>query len=85
MAYREDEVTNDRGPNSRQIRHDIESTRREMDRNLDALESKLTPAQLAMEAWGLFRGGSTAGASRLWKSDVSLAQKTSFTHRRAIT
>ena len=67
MAYREDEVTNDRGPNSRQIRHDIESTRREMDRNLDALESKLTPAQLAMEAWGLFRGGSTAGASRLWK------------------
>ena len=67
MAYREDEVTNDRGPDSRQIRHDIESTRREMDRNLDALESKLTPAQLAMEAWGLFRGGSTAGASRLWK------------------
>ena len=67
MAYREDEVTNDRGPNSRQIRHDIESTRREMDRNLDALESKLTPTQLAMEAWGLFRGGSTAGASRLWK------------------
>lgn len=67
MAYREDEVTNDRGTDSRQIRHDIESTRREMDRNLDALESKLTPAQLAMEAWGLFRGGSTAGASRLWK------------------
>ncbi|HET9227826.1 MAG TPA: DUF3618 domain-containing protein, partial [Thermoanaerobaculia bacterium] len=67
MAYREDEVTNDRGPSSRQIRHDIENTRREMDRNLDALESKLTPAQLAMEAWGLFRGGSTAGASRLWK------------------
>ncbi|MFL6292164.1 MAG: DUF3618 domain-containing protein [Thermoanaerobaculia bacterium] len=67
MAYREDEVTHDRGPNSRQIRHDIESTRREMDRNLDALESKLTPTQLAMEAWGLFRGGSTAGASRLWK------------------
>lgn len=67
MAYSEDEVTNDRGTDSRQIRHDIESTRREMDRNLDALESKLTPAQLAMEAWGLFRGGSTAGASRLWK------------------
>jgi hypothetical protein len=67
MAYREDEMTNDRGPDSRQIRNDIESTRREMDRNLDALESKLTPTQLAMEAWGLFRGGSTAGASRLWK------------------
>jgi hypothetical protein len=75
MAYREDEVTgrtdlsdnDDNGPNSRQIRSEIENTRREMDRNLDALESKLTPTQLAMEAWGLFRGGSTAGASRLWK------------------
>lgn len=67
MAYREDEVTNDREPNSRQIRSEIENTRREMDRNLDALESKLTPTQLAMEAWGLFRGGSTAGASRLWR------------------
>ncbi len=67
MAYSEDEVKNDSGPNSRQIRNEIESTRREMDRNLDALESKLTPTQLAMEAWGLFRGGSTAGASRLWR------------------
>ena len=75
MAYREDEVTgrtglsdnDDNGPNSRQIRNEIENTRREMDRNLDALESKLTPTQLAMEAWGLFRGGSTAGASRLWR------------------
>lgn len=77
MAYREDEVTgrtgsneigtHDRGPSSRQIRSEIESTRREMDRNLDALESKLTPSQLALEAWGLFRGGSTAGASRLWR------------------
>jgi hypothetical protein len=79
MAYREDEVTGrtdpnaystqdrDRGPSSRQIRNEIESTRREMDRNLDALEQKLTPTQLALEAWSLFRGGSTAGASRLWK------------------
>lgn len=77
MAYREDEVTGrtdpsanedrDQGPSSRQIRSEIDNTRREMDRNLDALESKLTPAQLAMEAWGLFRGGSTAGASRLWR------------------
>lgn len=65
MAYREDQVTG--GHNSRQIRHDIESTRREMDRNLDALEQKLTPTQLALEAWSLFRGGSTAGASRLWR------------------
>ena len=76
MANLEDEVTGrpgslnhdtDNGPNSRQIRNEIEETRREMDRNLDALESRLTPSQLAMEAWGLFRGGSSAGASRLLK------------------
>ncbi len=77
MANLEDEVTGrpgsfnhdttDNGPDSRQIRNEIEETRREMDRNLDALESRLTPSQLAMEAWGLFRGGSTAGASRLLK------------------
>lgn len=78
MANLEDEVTgrtgslnhdmsDANGPSSREIRSEIEETRREMDRNLDALESRLTPSQLAMEAWGLFRGGSTAGASRLWK------------------
>ncbi|HWM90498.1 MAG TPA: DUF3618 domain-containing protein [Thermoanaerobaculia bacterium] len=77
MAYSEDEVTgrtgsneygtHDREPNSRQIRHEIENTRRDMDRNLDALEQKLTPSQIALEAWGLFRGGSTAGVSRLWR------------------
>lgn len=77
MANLEDEVTgrtgsnvyaeDDRGPDSREIRREIERTRSQMDRNLDALEQKLTPAQLALEAWGLFRGGSTAGASRLWR------------------
>jgi len=78
MANLEDEVTGrtgsnvyaedeDNGPNSREIRREIERTRNQMDRNLDALEQKLTPSQLALEAWGLFRGGSTAGASRLWR------------------
>lgn len=77
MANLEDEMTGrtgsnvyaeeDSGPSSREIRREIERTRSQMDRNLDALEQKLTPAQLAMEAWGLFRGGSTAGASRLWR------------------
>ena len=78
MANLEDEVTGrtgsnvyaddeDQGPNSREIRREIERTRSQMDRNLDALEQKLTPSQLALEAWGLFRGGSTAGASRLWR------------------
>jgi ElaB/YqjD/DUF883 family membrane-anchored ribosome-binding protein len=78
MANLEDEVTGrtgsnvyaddeDNGPDSREIRREIERTRSQMDRNLDALEQKLTPSQLALEAWGLFRGGSTAGASRLWR------------------
>jgi hypothetical protein len=78
MANLEDEVTGrtgsnvyaedeDNGPNSREIRREIERTRTQMDRNLDALEQKLTPSQLALEAWGLFRGGSTAGVSRLWR------------------
>ncbi|HEX3127316.1 MAG TPA: DUF3618 domain-containing protein [Thermoanaerobaculia bacterium] len=77
MANLEDEVTgrtgsnvyadDDRGPGSREIRREIERTRSQMDRNLDALEQKLTPSQLALEAWSLFRGGSTAGASRLWR------------------
>lgn len=55
-----------REPSSREIRHEIEHTRREMDRDLDALEQKLTPSQLALEGWSLLRDGSTAGASRLW-------------------
>jgi ElaB/YqjD/DUF883 family membrane-anchored ribosome-binding protein len=78
MANLEDEVTGrtgsnvyagdeDNGPSSREIRREIERTRSQMDRNLDALEQKLTPSQLALEAWSLFRGGSTAGASRLWR------------------
>jgi hypothetical protein len=78
MANLEDEVTGrtgsnvyaedeDNGPSSREIRREIERTRTQMDRNLDALEQKLTPSQLALEAWGLFRGGSTAGASRIWR------------------
>jgi hypothetical protein len=78
MANLEDEVTGrtgsnvyaedeNNGPNSREIRREIERTRSQMDRNLDALGQKLTPSQLALEAWGLFRGGSTAGASRLWR------------------
>ncbi len=63
-AYGADEDS----PSSREIRREIEHTRSQMDRNLDALEQKLTPSQLAMEAWSLFRGGSTAGAGRLWRT-----------------
>jgi hypothetical protein len=74
MAQREDFVTPsgtgagtgfgaDR--NSDQIRSDIDRTRADMDETFNALESKLTPGQILEEAWGLFKDGSSAGASRL--------------------
>jgi hypothetical protein len=62
-----DHDADDRGPNSTQIRREIERTRAEMDNTFDALESKLTPSQLLGEAWSLTKGGSTAGASKLWQ------------------
>jgi len=52
------------GPTSRQIQADIDRTRSDMDRTFDALESKLTPGQLLQEAWGIFKGGSGAGANK---------------------
>jgi len=51
--------------NSDQIRSDIDRTRADMDETFNALESKLTPGQILEEAWGLFKGGSSAGASKL--------------------
>ncbi len=76
MAQREDFLTNTgddtsadpgfgRDRNSDQIRSDIDRTRADMDETFSALESKLTPTQILEEAWGLFKGGSSAGASRL--------------------
>lgn len=62
-----DHDADDRGPSSTQIRREIERTRAEMDTTFDALESKLTPSQLLGEAWSLTKGGSTAGASKLWQ------------------
>jgi ElaB/YqjD/DUF883 family membrane-anchored ribosome-binding protein len=51
-------------PSSRQIQADIDRTRSNMDQTFDAIESKLTPSQLLQEAWGIFKGGSGAGASK---------------------
>jgi len=75
MAQREDFVTGGAGTgadsgfgaerNSDQIRSDIDRTRADMDETFNALESKLTPGQILEEAWGLFKGGSSAGASKL--------------------
>lgn len=60
-------VGSDRDLDSRQIRSNIDRTRASMDETFDALEQKLTPTQLAFEAWSLFKGGSSAGASRIWQ------------------
>ena len=76
MTQREDFLTNTgddgdadpgfgRDRNSDQIRSDIDRTRADMDETFSALESKLTPTQILEEAWGLFKGGSSAGATRL--------------------
>ncbi len=75
MAQREDFVTGGASTsadpgfgadrNSDQIRSDIDRTRADMDETFNALESKLTPGQIAEEAWGLFKGGSSAGATKL--------------------
>jgi ElaB/YqjD/DUF883 family membrane-anchored ribosome-binding protein len=56
-----------RQPNSAELRREIDRTRAQMDETFDLLEQKLTPGQLMGEVWNLFRGGSTAGASKLWQ------------------
>lgn len=52
---------------SAQLRSEIDRTRAQMDDTFDALEDKLTPGQLLEEVWSLFKGGSTAGANKLWQ------------------
>lgn len=68
MAEIENELTGtDRQPSSTQIRSEIERTRADMDETFDALERKMTPGQILGEAWSLTRGGTSAGASKLWQ------------------
>jgi hypothetical protein len=74
MAQGEDFVTGTntdlgagRGRSSEEIRSEIDRTRADMDETFAALDAKLTPSQLLLEGWHLFRGGSTAGAGKLWR------------------
>jgi uncharacterized protein DUF3618 len=74
MAQGEDFVTGTntdlgagRGRSSEEIRSEIDRTRADMDETFAALDYKLTPSQLLLEGWNLFRGGSTAGAGKLWR------------------
>jgi ElaB/YqjD/DUF883 family membrane-anchored ribosome-binding protein len=56
-----------RQPDSAELRREIDRTRAQMDETFDLLEQKLTPGQLAGEVWNLFKGGSSAGANKLWQ------------------
>ena len=67
MAQSKNSVRGSNRPSSTRIRSDIERTRAEMDRTFDALEQKLTPGQIVGEVWHLAKGGSVAGAGKLWQ------------------
>jgi gas vesicle protein len=74
MAQTEDFLNDDRdnlntssGRNSTEIRSEIDHTRAEMDETFAALDAKLTPSQIGLELWHLFKGGSSAGAGKLWR------------------
>lgn len=63
MAQNTDSVSG----SSNEIRANIERTRAEMDDTFDALDQKLTPSQLLTEAWRYTKGGSSAGATKVWE------------------
>lgn len=78
MAQTEDFVTRNkdldtgdletgRGRSSREIRSEIDRTRSDMDETFAALDAKLTPKEIGLELWSLFKGGSSSGASKLWQ------------------
>ncbi|HTG35520.1 MAG TPA: hypothetical protein VLB76_21580 [Thermoanaerobaculia bacterium] len=73
MAQREDFVTGTSdldagsGMNSREIRSEIDRTRSDMDETFAALDAKMTPKEIGLELWNLFKGGSSTGASKLWQ------------------
>jgi hypothetical protein len=78
MAQTEDFVTRDKdlntgdldaagGRSSREIRSEIDRTRSDMDETFAALDAKLTPKEIGLELWSLFKGGSSTGANKLWQ------------------
>jgi hypothetical protein len=62
------EVTGSLTGETARIHHDIDRTRMELDRKLDALEDRLTPRELAHDAWEAVRIRSRDSASRIWDS-----------------
>src|ERR1700712_5613891 len=73
MATTEDFVTDNpdlagnRGRSSQEIRSEIDRTRSDMDETFAALDAKMTPKEIGLELWSLFKGGSSTGAGKLWK------------------
>jgi hypothetical protein len=73
MAQREDFVTGTSdldagsGMNSKEIRSEIDRTRSDMDETFAALDAKMTPKEIGLELWNLFKGGSSTGASKVWQ------------------
>ncbi len=73
MAQTEDFVTDNpdldggHGRSSREIRSEIDRTRSDMDETFAALDAKMTPKEIGLELWSLFKGGSSTGAGKLWK------------------
>jgi hypothetical protein len=67
MAEVKDRISDDDERTAREIRDDIRRTRAQMDATVDAIEERLSPAELAHEAWGLFRGGSGSSVNRVWR------------------
>ena len=73
MATTEDFVTDNpdlagnRGRSSQEIRSEIDRTRSDMDETFAALDAKMTPKEIGLELWSLFKGGSSTGASKVWQ------------------
>jgi hypothetical protein len=79
MAQTEDFVTgntglqnhdlddNTSGRNSKEIRSEINRTRSSMDETFAALDAKMTPKEIGLEMWNLFKGGSSTGLTKLWQ------------------
>jgi hypothetical protein len=55
------------GRNSSEIRSEIDRTRSDMDETFAALDAKMSPKEIGLELWNLFKGGSSTGASKLWQ------------------
>jgi len=73
MATTEDFVTDNpdlagnRGRSSQEIRSEIDRTRSDMDETFAALDAKMTPKEIGMEIWSLFKGGSSTGVNKVWQ------------------